>query len=207
MYKTISSINSYERCSSNLAASEETLNPCVVVPAFLMLANLTALSSKEKTQVLALKRTTCKSTRLQMGHFSSYGNDGWGTWFGRSQTTLLTTAITYTHQQVAKVTDTQPAPTAPFGLRVESHTKERGQGTNTYVQQGQTALLCVSRFIAESQRKFRVRFCSRGHSGTPKKLKWELRKKITDKQSTRNMTVPTYLLQDPALKGRTRGGD
>lgn len=52
----------------------ETLNPCVVVPAFLTLANLTAVSSKEKMQDLALKHTTCKSTRLQMGYFSSYGN-------------------------------------------------------------------------------------------------------------------------------------
>lgn len=150
MYKTINSTNLYERRSSNLAASEETLNSCVVIPAFLTLTNLTAASSKEKMQNLAFKCTTCKSTSLQMGDFSSYGNNGWGMWFGRSQTTPLITTITYTHQQVSEVT--QLATPSPFGfLRGESHTKEQGQGTNIYMQQGKTVLLYMSWFIAKSQ--------------------------------------------------------
>ena len=78
-------------------------------------------------QDLALKRTTCKSTRLQMGDFSSYGNDGWGTWFGRSQTTPLITAIIYIHQQASKVTNTQLTPPVPFGfLRAEEPYKGTG---------------------------------------------------------------------------------
>lgn len=117
---------------------------------FLTLANPTVVSSKEKMQDLALKCTAYKSTRLQMGNFSSYGNKGWGTWFGTSQTTPLIPAITYTPQQVFKVTITQLTTSAPFGfLRGQSYTKE--QGTNTYVQQRKPALLCMSWFIAKSQ--------------------------------------------------------
>lgn len=112
----------------------ETLNPCVVVPAFLTLANLTAVSSKEKMQDLAFKHTTCKSTRLQMGYFSSYGNGvGHIVW----EVTDHPIAIIYSHQQVSKVTVTQLTPPAHFGfLGAESHTKEQGLGTNIYMQQG-----------------------------------------------------------------------
>lgn len=134
-----------------------------------------------------------------MGYSSSSGSDGWGTCFGRSQTTPLTTAIIYPHQQVAKGTNTQLVPPAPFGfLKAECHKKEQGQGTNIHMQQGETALLCMSWFLAKCQSdKGSLGSDSalasgnpKKHSGNPKKLKWELRKKITDKQSTEDMTVP-----------------
>lgn len=67
MYKTINSPNLSKRHNSNSAASEEILNAPGMISALLILANLTALLSKEKVQNLALEQTTSKSTRLQMG--------------------------------------------------------------------------------------------------------------------------------------------
>lgn len=165
------------------ATSEETLNLCVVIPAFLTLANLIAVSSKEKMQDLALSHTTCKSTRLQMGNSSSYGNNGRDTRIGRSQTTPPITSSAHTPQQVSEISNTQLKPPAPFAFfRAESHTREPGQGTNVYRQHGKPALLCVNWFIAKSQ-------SDKGSLDNPTKMKWELRK-ITDKQSIEDRAIP-----------------
>lgn len=193
MYKT----NSTTVYASDFAASEQTPNPCVVIPAFLTLANLTAVSSKEEMQDLALSRSTCKSTRVQMGNSSSYGNNGWDMRTGRSQTTPPTTSSAYTRQQVSEVTNTQLEPPAPF-VFFQGREPYKGTGPRHKRLQAtwQTSTSLRELVYCQKsiwQRKSGVRFCSHWHLGNPKKVKWELRK-ITDKQSTEDMAVPWALL-------------